>query len=304
MRDSGREALCEPGLADTSRSEERQDASRLEQARCELEVSLASHEGRALRRHAATRVGPHRRACVSVRAHGRWFPSELLAFLENRGFEVAHRSRRPESEVVAQPVPERMRGAQPLGLPTRAVEREHQLGGESLAQRMIDEECLELTHDLLVMPDAQLGVDARLGRHHAQLVEADRLGLDPLGVGEFRERGAAPFAEPGLDVLEGRVRIGVEQRLPIGKATFEARGVDKIFRDLEHIARRAVPKRCVLASELDEAPKPRHVALERGARGIGRVGPEGRDQPVGRDDRIAMGQQDAEQSARFFPAHW
>ena len=69
-------------------------------------------------------------------------------------------------------------------------------------------------------------------------------------------------------MLERGVRVGVEERLAVGQPVFEAAGVDEVVGHFEHVAGRAVAQRGVLAAELDEAPEPRDVALERRARGV------------------------------------
>ena len=158
-------------------------------------------------------------------------PRELGALFEDRGLEVADRGRRLEPELVAQPVAEVVRGAQRLGLPARAVEREHQLAAEPLAQRMIDEERFELADDLFVVADPQLGVDARLDRDDVQLVEPDRLRPDPFRVGELGERRAAPLAERGVERRRARrtdrIRGGA---CAVGELALEAAGVDEVRR--------------------------------------------------------------------------
>ena len=90
-------------------------------------------------------------------------------------------------------------------------------------------------------------------RDHLQFVEADRLGPDPLRVGEFRERGTAPLAERGVERVERRVRIGFEERVAVGEVLLEAARVDERFRNLEHVAGRPIAERRVFVAELHEA---------------------------------------------------
>ena len=64
-----------------------------------------------------------------------------------------------------------------LGLATRAVEREHELAAQALAQRVLGDQRLELADELGVAAERELGVDALLERRHAQLLEARDLRL-------------------------------------------------------------------------------------------------------------------------------
>ena len=65
-------------------------------------------------------------------------------------------------------------GVERLGLASRAVEREHQLAAQPLAQRVLGDQRLELADQLSVAAERELGVDAPLER----------------------QRGAAPRAAP------------------------------------------------------------------------------------------------------------
>ena len=64
-----------------------------------------------------------------------------------------------------------------LRVPTRAVEREHQLPAEPLHERMLGDERLELADELAVATELEVGVDPRLERAQPQLLEAGDLRL-------------------------------------------------------------------------------------------------------------------------------
>ena len=86
---------------------------------------------------------------------------------------------------------------------TAAVEREHQLAAEAIAQRMGGREVLEVPDERCVPAELELGVDAVLLRRHPQLVEARRLAEREVLLVEVGERWPAPelesFAQqPGL----------------------------------------------------------------------------------------------------------
>ena len=214
-------------------------------------------------------------------AGGRRFPGQRGIFFEDRGLEIANHRRRLQAELFAQSVPVLVRGAQRFGLPARPVQREHQLAAEALAQRMVHKQRFELSHDLIVVADRQLGFDLRLGRDDPQLVEPDRFWADPLGVGELDERGTAPLGQRRLERVQRRVGIGFEEGVPVGELALETSGVNEVLRHFEHVTGRAVAQRRVLLTELDEAAQARDVALERGTGRVGRVDPERVDEAVG-----------------------
>ena len=58
-----------------------------------------------------------------------------------------------------------------LGLAARAVEREHLLAAQPLAQRVLGDERLELGDERRVPPERELGVDPLLERREPQLLE-------------------------------------------------------------------------------------------------------------------------------------
>ena len=62
-------------------------------------------------------------------------------------------------------------GLERLRLAARAVQREHQLAAQPLAQRVLGDERLELADELGVPPQREVGVDPGLQRGEAQLVQ-------------------------------------------------------------------------------------------------------------------------------------
>ena len=83
-------------------------------------------------------------------------------------------------------------GGERLGLPAAAVEREHQLSAEALAQRLARDLPLQLADHVGVPAEREVGVDPALERHEPLLLEPRALRLRPGMVGELAERRAAP----------------------------------------------------------------------------------------------------------------
>ena len=76
-----------------------------------------------------------------------------------------------------------------------AVEREHQLTAQPLAQRVLADERLELAGDLGVPSAGEVGLDPRAEAAEAQIVEPRDLGLGEALVGDVGQRRPAPELE-------------------------------------------------------------------------------------------------------------
>ena len=58
-----------------------------------------------------------------------------------------------------------------LGLPAGAVERDHQLAAQTLVERMLRHELLELGHELGPSSELEFGLEALLRNREAQLAQ-------------------------------------------------------------------------------------------------------------------------------------
>ena len=86
-------------------------------------------------------------------------------------------------------------GLERLGLAPGAVQREHPLRVQPLAQRVLGDERLELADHLGVPAGREVGVDRHLGRAQPQLLEPADLGGGERLVGDVGQRLAAPQRE-------------------------------------------------------------------------------------------------------------
>src|SRR5262249_28789713 len=119
---------------------------------------------------------------------------ERRILLKDRGLETAQRLARLEPELVDE---ERTPGAvrlERVRLPSGAVEREHELAAQPLAQRIALDQRLELRDEPGVHPERELRLDARLERRQAELCEPCCFGARKRLV-DVRERGTAPECE-------------------------------------------------------------------------------------------------------------
>ncbi len=105
---------------------------------------------------------------------------------EDRGLELVQRRARLDPELADEQLSRRRVHGQCVGLATRTVEREHELGTKALAERMFPDERVDLGDELRVPSQREIGVDALLENDQAKLLEARyrRLGKSRTDVGE------------------------------------------------------------------------------------------------------------------------
>ncbi len=96
-----------------------------------------------------------------------------------------------------------------IGLPAAAVEGQHELDAQTLPQRMLRDQRLELRDEVAVAAEREVGIDSLLERQEAKLVQpADRRLGEPL-IRKLRERRAAPESECVAERICGRRRIRI-----------------------------------------------------------------------------------------------
>ena len=98
-------------------------------------------------------------------------------------------------------------GLERLGLPPGAIEREHQLAAQPLAQRVLSDERLELADELGAGTLLEVGVDALLERVEPQLRQPADLARRERLEGKVRQGRAAPERERVAQQLGARARL-------------------------------------------------------------------------------------------------
>ena len=217
--------------------------------------------------------------------------------IEDVPLELLELRRRFEAEVVRQP-PARVgvRGER-VGLAATAVEREHELRAQRLAQRVVGHERLQLADHVRLAAEREVGVDPRSHAHQAQVIEALGLADGELLVADVLQRRAPPEAERvGQQPARGRVIAAGERVAALGGQSLEPlriHGVGTV--EAERVPVRAPDDR-LLAQDAAEA---RHDELERiGGMGGQAVAPQRLDRDVRRHDPRAVHEQHREQPQR------
>ena len=160
-------------------------------------------------RHAATTSAARARRRRAVRRAGTRRRIELGVLLEDRPLQPLQLRSRLQSQVARETAASVAIDVEGLGLASAAVEREHQLAPQPLAERVLVDAGLELGHDRAVPAEPQLPLDAALDRLEAELVEAMDLPLRELGERELAECRAAPEGER---LFEGRDGAPADRR--------------------------------------------------------------------------------------------
>ena len=114
---------------------------------------------------------------------------------ENRLLELDDLPARLEAELVHEHAPRVLVDLQGLGLAAAAIEGDHQLPAQPLAQRMTGDEGFEVGDEITLAPEREVCVDPFLDRGQVELVQPGDLVLGERVEGEVGERRAPPEVE-------------------------------------------------------------------------------------------------------------
>ena len=240
----------------------------------------------------------HCRLCAAPARCRRRGRLEGGVLVEDRALEALQGGARLDPE----PVDERgTRGGvdlEGLGLPPRAIQREHELPARTLAQGVLAHEPLELADHLRVVSECEVGVDPVLERGEPQVLEAGDGGLGEGLEREVAERRTAPQRQrasqprgPGLGVARGQGAATLRrQELETVKVDLLGRGLQAVTRPLRHDH----------PGVADRFAELRHVHLDAVRRRPWRLAaPELVDQAVDRDRLVRVQEEDREQRTLF-----
>jgi hypothetical protein len=133
---------------------------------------------------------------------------------EDPALELLQGRRRVDAELVGQPPPVRLVGAQRVGLTSTAVQAQQLQLPSPLAEGVLLEQGRQVAQRVGGVTELQPRRRQLLERPEAELVEASDVRLGELRVGELRERRPPPEAERRLE--GARTAGGVTRRAPAG----------------------------------------------------------------------------------------
>ncbi len=220
---------------------------------------------------------------------------ERRVVAEDLRLQLGQRGGRFEPQLASQLRTEAGVRAQRLRMPSAAVQREHVLSPEPLAQRPVGDAPLQHADRANLLVECQPCIHQDLECPLAHLVEAGLLGGQRRVVGELGERWPAPPLQGVGDEFSGPTRAGRECCPGLGHPPFESDGVDGVGVDNQHVAARSGLQRGIVAEVMTQA---RHVALH-GADGSRRwvVAVQDVDESVVADHDVAVHQKRGEEQA-------
>ena len=229
---------------------------------------------------------------------GGWrFEIERRVLPEDRPLQLMKRGARFDPESVDEGPARFLVGVKGLSLPARAVQGRHQLSPETLAERVLGDEGFELSDQLVVAPEREVGVDPQLDCCKPDLAEPSDGRLGEALVGEVRERRASPERQRVAEPLRRIARQAAsEQAPPLVHEPLESVEIERVGLDPDDVAGRS-GRQHVLRQRL---AKSRDVDPQCGGGALGRVlAPELVDQPVGRNDLVGVEEEQGEKRPRL-----
>jgi len=166
---------------------------------------------------------------------------ERRVLTEDRSLQVMQRAARLDAELIDKKGARVSIHSESLGLTARAIQGEHQLASKPLAERMLGDERLELTYEVGVATELEVGLDPLFHRHEAKLFEPGTLAPGKRLRSEFAQSWTAPEFEcltEGLACSRRLTRSKIALALPERTLeTVKVELVDLYFGDVARWAR-------------------------------------------------------------------
>ena len=182
-----------------------------------------------------------------------------------------------------------------LALTSRAIQGEHQLSTQPLAQRLGGHQLLELGHELGAAAEHELGLDTILDGGGPQVLQPRDLGRCERLERHVGQRRPPPFLERGTQARRGALGpVGGERPPALLAQPLEPRQVELVALDAHAVAGSAGHEPPGLAAE--RAAQPRDHGLDGLVRPVGRpLTPQVRDHALARDRLPGTQEQHREQ---------
>ncbi len=147
---------------------------------------------------------------------------------EDRFLQPPELRPRLEPELLGEDAPGLLERLERVGLAAAAVEREHQLPPEPLAEGVVCERRPQRRRELPVLPERKPGLEVLLLRVDAERLEAACLGREPCGRGQSLQSRTAPEGQRGRYGVRRCSDVAVAQRRArVGEELLETDGIDR-----------------------------------------------------------------------------
>ena len=239
-----------------------------------------------------------------LRPRGRRLERDLECRLlaQDRRLQALKQRARHEAELLVEGLARLPIDLERVRLATGAVESEHQLPAQPLAQRVVPDQGLELRHQVGCAAEREIRHEALLDRVQPQLLEARDLGLSEGVVGEVDERRAPPQLERRAEPVRcGRGILRFACPSALTQQALEPVGVELVGPDAKHVPGSSRDQELAGGASsplgLERLAQLPDVDLESVGRGLRWLRPELVDQPIAGDELVRMHQQDRKQGA-------
>jgi hypothetical protein len=221
---------------------------------------------------------------------------------EDRLLQALQPQARLDAELVHQDAAGGPIGGQRVRLPARAVQREHELAVQVLAQRVGAHQRVQLADQLQVPAEDELRLDAHLQRGDTFLVDADQLRPGGPGGHDVGQHRAAPQRQRLVQQPQRRGRLAAERAAALLGEPAEAVQVELVRVELQQVPGVAGDQHAGRVGDpvagLDRPAQRGDVVLQRLPHGGGRLlAPHGVDQLVGGDHLVRVQQELGQQYA-------
>ena len=204
-------------------------------------------------------VAPHERRQLGGEVVLGDRPLERRVLLEDPLVQLAQGRPGFEPQLVGQAGTHGVEDARGFCLAAAAVQRDHQLPGRPLTQRVLGDQVLQLGDGLHVAAEGEVGLDAVLDRGEAEVLQAGGLGLGKRIEHKVGQRRPAPQRERSSEEAVCALRVAVERGLTLGVLAFEAVDIQLGLFATQLVAEAAREDHL----RAKRAPQCRHVRLKR-----------------------------------------
>jgi len=216
---------------------------------------------------------------------------------ENSCVQFLQRLAGVDAELAGEQAADPAVGGERVGLAAAAVQRQHELAVQPLAQRVGGYELFQLGGELIVPAQGQVGVDPGLQRGQPQLLQPGRLGPGERVVGQVGQHRAAPQPQRFAQHLRRLGRpAGLQRRPAGGEPVLEPRRVQVLLVHPQEVATAAghqhLARLAPGAVRLQRPAQVEHIGLQRAGPPLGRIpAPDVVGEPVHRHDPVRLNQQ-------------
>ena len=158
--------------------------------------------------------------------------------VEDGSLEALELIVRLEPELLVQQPPARAVDLERVCLAAAAIEGQHQLAAQTLAQRMLGDARLELRDDRAMASELEHRLESSLDGLEAKLLEAPDLALGEVRERKIGEGRPTPDGQRPLEGDERRLRVVLQRARRLRSKRRESVGIDRIRRDAQDIAGR------------------------------------------------------------------